>query len=63
MILLDTEGSDAYSASGRGDNQIFTLIVLLSSLLIYNSFNVPKREDLKSMEYPIQLCLVRHKSL
>jgi len=63
MILLDTEGSDAYSASGRGDNQIFTLSVLLSSLLIYNSSNVPKREDLKSMEYPIQLCLVRHKSI
>ena len=59
MILLDTEGSNAYSASGRGDNQIFTLTVLL----IYNSSNVPKQEDLTSMKYPIQLCLVRHKSL
>lgn len=53
MILLDTEGIDAVNASDQGDSQIFTLSVLLSSLLIYNSMNVPKREDLNQMQYPI----------
>lgn len=52
MILLDTEGIDAYNASDRADNQIFTLSVLLSSLMIYNSVAVPRREDLQNMQYP-----------
>ena len=52
LILLDTEGIDAANADDRSDNQIFTLSVLLSSLLIYNSTTVPRREDLKQMEYP-----------
>ena len=52
LILLDTEGIDAANASDRGDSQIFTLSVLLSSLLIYNSMTVPRREDLNQMQYP-----------
>lgn len=52
MVLLDTEGIDAANATEQGDNQIFTLSVLLSSLLIYNSMSVPKREDLNQMQYP-----------
>lgn len=55
IILLDTEGIDAVSATDQGDSQIFTLTVLLSSLMIYNSMNVPKREDLNQMQYPIKL--------
>ena len=55
IILLDTEGIDAYNADKRGDNQIFTLSVLLSSLLIYNSTQVPRREDLNQMTYPKSL--------
>ena len=51
MILLDTEGIDATSATTRGDDQIFTLSVLLSSLLIYNSTTTPKSSDLIKMEY------------
>ena len=53
MILLDTEGIDAVNASDQGDSQIFTLSVLLSSLLIYNSMTVPRREDLNQMQYPM----------
>lgn len=53
IILLDTEGIDAANATDQGDSQIFTLSVLLSSLMIYNSMNVPKREDLNQMQYPI----------
>lgn len=52
IILLDTEGIDAANATDQGDSQIFTLSVLLSSLMIYNSMSVPKREDLNQMEYP-----------
>ena len=52
MVLLDTEGIDAANATEQGDNQIFTLSVLLSSLLIYNSMSVPRREDLNQMQYP-----------
>ena len=52
IILLDTEGVDAANATDQGDSQIFTLSVLLSSLMIYNSMSVPKREDLNQMKYP-----------
>ena len=52
IILLDTEGIDAYNSQDRGDTQVFTLSVLLSSLLIYNSPGVPRREDLNKMTYP-----------
>ena len=52
IILLDTEGIDAYNSQERGDTQVFTLSVLLSSLLIYNSRGVPKRHDLHKMTYP-----------
>ena len=51
LVLLDTEGIDAANASDQGDNQIFTLSVLMSSLLIYNSMNVPRREDLNQLQY------------
>ena len=52
MVFLDTEGIDATNATEQGDKQIFTLSVLLSSLLIYNSMHVPRREDLNQMQYP-----------
>ena len=53
IILLDTEGVDAVKAGSQGDTQVFTLSVLLSSLLVYNSTQVPKRENLNQMTYPI----------
>ena len=55
MILMDTEGIDAANATDRGDNQIFTLSVLLSSLLIYNSMGRPQRDDLQKMKYPLYI--------
>ena len=58
IILLDTEGIDAYNSLERGDTQVFTLSVLLSSLLIYNSSGVPRREDLNKMTYP-QMCEIQ----
>ena len=52
MVLLDSEGVDAAFSEGRDDNQIFTLTVLLASVLIYNSRGVPTRRDLGSLQYP-----------
>ena len=52
-MLLDSEGIDAASSVGYDDNQIFTLTVLLASVLIYNSQGVPKRRDLEGLEYPL----------
>ena len=53
MILLDSEGIDAVRGEGLDDNQIFTLTVLLASVLIYNSSGVPTRHDLDGLEYPL----------
>ena len=50
MVLLDSEGIDA--SEDFDDNQIFTLTVLLASVLIYNSQGVPTRRDLEGLEYP-----------
>lgn len=55
MILLDSEGINAVTAEGQNDNQIFTLTVLLASVLIYNSNGVPKRNDLNDLKYLLLL--------
>ena len=44
VVLLDSEGVD--------DHQIFTLTVLLASVLIYNTEGVPTRRDLEGHKYP-----------
>ena len=49
MLLLDTEGIDAVSAKGQDDVSILVMTVLLSSFLIYNSMQVPKRADVDMM--------------
>ena len=52
MVLLDSEGIVAADSEGYDDNQIFTLTVLLASMVIYNSQGVPTRHDLEGLEYP-----------
>ena len=52
MVLLDSEGIDSVTGEGLGDNQIFTLTVLLASVLIYNTQGFPTRRDLEGLEYP-----------
>lgn len=53
-MLLDSEGIDAVTGEGHDDNQIFTLTVLLASVLIYNSQGVPTWCDLEGLEYPFK---------
>ena len=36
ILLLDTEGIDAYDQTGQYSTQIFSLAVLLSSMFVYN---------------------------
>ena len=55
IILVDTEGIDAVGASANEDNKIFILSVLMSSLLIYNSLNVPTANDLDKLNFITQL--------
>ena len=57
LVLLDSEGTDAVQSSQVHDHSIFTLTVLLSSVLIYNSQGVPTRSDLENLEYPWMLVL------
>ncbi|XP_077985396.1 guanylate-binding protein 1-like [Glandiceps talaboti] len=47
ILLLDTEGIGSYAADADNDNRIFTLSVLLSSVLVYNSKGDPTLEDLQ----------------
>ena len=50
VVMLDTEGIDAATSSGSSvltDMLAFTLLV--SSTLVYNSSNVPKKRDLNQM--------------
>ena len=51
-MLLDSEGIDSTSSESFDDHQIFTLTVLLASVLVYNSQGVPTRNDVEKLEYP-----------
>ena len=60
MVLLDSEGTDAVTSEGSDDHCIFTLTILLASVLIYNSSQtgVPSRNDLDGLEYPFSLIFI-----
>lgn len=55
VILLDSEGVDSFSAEEGDDHQIFTLTILLASVLIYNSMGTPKRTDLNELDFIVKL--------
>lgn len=55
VVLLDSEGIDAVTGESLDDHCIFTLTILLASVLIYNSAGVPTRTDLDGLEYPFAL--------
>ncbi|XP_031568053.1 LOW QUALITY PROTEIN: guanylate-binding protein 4-like [Actinia tenebrosa] len=55
VILLDSEGVDSVYAKQADDHRIFTLSVLLSSILIYNSAGVPNRSDLEGLDFIVKL--------
>ena len=60
VVLLDSEGIDAADSESRDDNQIFTLTVLLASVLIYNSQGVPTKRDLEGLEYPFYIANITY---
>ncbi|XP_020607894.1 guanylate-binding protein 4-like [Orbicella faveolata] len=55
VVLLDSEGIDAVSSEGSDDHCIFTLTILLASVLIYNSAGVPTRTDLEGLDFILKL--------
>lgn len=55
VVLLDTEGTDSAQGTGFDDHQIFTLTVLVSSVLIYNSSAVANRRDLEELDFIVNL--------
>ncbi|XP_027041427.1 guanylate-binding protein 2-like, partial [Pocillopora damicornis] len=55
VVLLDTEGTESAQGTGFDDHQIFTLTVLVSSVLIYNSSAVANRRDLEELEFIVNL--------
>ena len=52
MVLLDSEGTDAVEGKGSDDHCIFTLTILLASMLVFNSAGVPSRKDCDDLGYP-----------
>jgi len=57
VVLLDSEGIDSTASESFDDHQIFTLTVLLASVLIYNFQGVPTRNDVEKLEYPFPACI------
>ena len=49
IVLFDTEGIDAFCSSSGGESVILVMSILLSSYLIYNSKDLPKRSDLEKL--------------
>ncbi|XP_078366581.1 uncharacterized protein LOC144650716 isoform X2 [Oculina patagonica] len=55
VVLLDSEGIDAAASEGFFDDEIFTLTLLLASVLVYNSKGVPKRRDMEGLDFVAKL--------
>jgi len=55
VVLLDSEGIEAVTSEGSDDHCIFTLTILLASVLIYNSGGVPSRNDVDGLDYIAKL--------
>ncbi|MGH0192443.1 UNVERIFIED_CONTAM: hypothetical protein FKN15_013636 [Acipenser sinensis] len=53
LVLLDTEGlGDVEKGDQKNDNWIFTLAVLLSSTLVYNSMGTITDNSVQNLQYP-----------
>ncbi|XP_070548282.1 guanylate-binding protein 2-like [Ptychodera flava] len=55
VIIMDTEGLDAYNAHEDDDMLMFALMSLMSSVLIYNSKGTMKGEDLQKLSWVSKL--------
>lgn len=49
LLILDTEGIDAAEKSSPRVTRLLVLTMLLSSMFVYNSINVPRGSDLRKM--------------
>ncbi|KAJ8359107.1 hypothetical protein SKAU_G00156320 [Synaphobranchus kaupii] len=54
LVLLDTEGlGDVEKGDTKNDNWVFSLAVLLSSALVYNSIGTIDNDALQRLQYPL----------
>ncbi|XP_070548305.1 guanylate-binding protein 2-like [Ptychodera flava] len=51
VVVMDTEGLGAYDAYSQDDLQLFSLMSLLSSVLVYNSRGSMTAEDIKKLSW------------
>ncbi|XP_070548218.1 guanylate-binding protein 4-like [Ptychodera flava] len=51
VVIMDTEGLGAYNAYSQDDLQLFSLMALLSSVLVYNSRGSLTSEDIKQLSW------------
>ncbi|XP_070547917.1 guanylate-binding protein 2-like [Ptychodera flava] len=51
VVIMDTEGLGAYDAYSQDDLQLFSLMSLLSSVLVYNSRGSMTGEDIKKLSW------------
>ena len=51
LLVLDTEGMDSVDNAAPEITNLLTLILQVSSMVVYNSKNVPRGKDLKKMRY------------
>jgi hypothetical protein len=59
LILLDTEGIDAYDQTRQYSSQIFSLAVLLSSCFVYNQMGAIDEAALDRLSLVTELTKVR----
>ncbi|XP_070547888.1 guanylate-binding protein 2-like isoform X2 [Ptychodera flava] len=51
VVTMDTEGLGAYNAYNDNDMQLFLLVTLLSSVLVYNTNGTVTAEDMKQLSW------------
>ena len=51
LLMLDTEGTDSVDHNAAEVTNLLAFVLHVSSMLIYNSRNVPRGKDLKKMRY------------
>jgi hypothetical protein len=59
LVLLDSEGIDAYDQTAQYSTQIFAMAVLMSSTFVYNQMGGIDEAALDRLALVTELCKVR----
>lgn len=58
LLVFDTEGTDSVDASAPEVTNLLAFALHISSMLVYNSKNVPRGKDLKKIRYVVRLVMI-----